>query len=294
MKRLLLCLSSIILAVGVCGGPLLLRLYFLRGGHRIWFSSWLQTAGFPIIFIPLLISYHRRRRGGENPKTTTTLFQISPCLSICAALIGVLVGADNYAYSYGMAKLPVSTSSLVSATQLAFTAAFAFLLVKQKFTAFSVNAVVLLTLGAVVLGVHAGNDRPHGEPKNAYTVGFVLTVVAAALYGLILPLVELSYAKAKQTISLSLVLEYQVIMSFVATVFSTIGMLINKDFEIWSRISMVRPSALQVIQHGHLLYGCKWIVPKSYKGSPRHCIRLYRDDLDRMTESQVVHEILSD
>ncbi|CAH9106173.1 unnamed protein product, partial [Cuscuta epithymum] len=83
----------------------------------------------------------------------------------------------------------------------------------------------------------------------------------------------------------------------------------------WSRISMVCPSALQVIQHGHLPYGCKyvvnyiliienalhdvtffnfisvinkcrWIVPKSYKGSPRHCIRLYRDDLDRMTESQ--------
>ncbi|CAH9091910.1 unnamed protein product, partial [Cuscuta epithymum] len=54
----------------------------------------------------------------------------------------------------------------------------------------------------------------------------------------------------------------------------------------WSSFSMVRPSALQVIQHGHLPYGCKWIVPKSYKGSPRHCIRLYRDDLDRMTESQ--------
>ncbi|CAH9079025.1 unnamed protein product [Cuscuta epithymum] len=49
---------------------------------------------------------------------------------------------------------------------------------------------------------------------------------------------------------------------------------------------MVRPSALHVIQHGHLPYGCKWIVPKSFKGSPRHCIRLYRDDLDRMTESQ--------
>ncbi|CAH9134623.1 unnamed protein product [Cuscuta epithymum] len=54
----------------------------------------------------------------------------------------------------------------------------------------------------------------------------------------------------------------------------------------WSRISMVHPSVLQIIQHDHLPYGCRWIVPKSYKGSPRHCIRLYRDDLDRMSESQ--------
>ncbi|CAH9054230.1 unnamed protein product [Cuscuta europaea] len=54
----------------------------------------------------------------------------------------------------------------------------------------------------------------------------------------------------------------------------------------WSRISMVRPSVVQVIQHDHLPYGCRWIVPKSYKGSPRHCICLYRDDLDRMSESQ--------
>ncbi|CAH9130273.1 unnamed protein product, partial [Cuscuta epithymum] len=54
----------------------------------------------------------------------------------------------------------------------------------------------------------------------------------------------------------------------------------------WSRISMFRPSVLQVIQHDHLPYGCRWIVPKSYKGSPRHCIRLYRDDLDRMSENQ--------
>ncbi|CAH9052190.1 unnamed protein product [Cuscuta europaea] len=253
MKRLPLWLSCIVLAVGVCGGPLLLRLYFLRGGHRIWFSSWLQTAGFPIIFIPLLLSYHRRRHGGESAKTTTTLFQISPCLSICAALIGVLVGADNYAYSYGMAKLPVSTSSLVTATQLAFTAGFAFLLVKQKFTAFSVNAVVLLTLGAVVLGVHAGSDRPNGESKNAYTVGFVLTVAAAALYGLILPLVELSYAKTKQTVSLGLVLEYQLIMGFVATVISTVGMLINKDFEAIPREA--RESELGEVKFYTLIVG---------------------------------------
>ncbi|VFQ79011.1 unnamed protein product [Cuscuta campestris] len=235
MKRLLLCLSSLILAGGVCGGPLLLRLYFLRGGHLIWFASWIQTAGFPFILIPLLISYHRRRRSGGKSPEKARLFQITPFLSICAASIGVLVGVDNYLYSYGVAKLPVSTSSLIIATQLAFTAGFAFLLVKQKFTAYSVNAVVLLTLGAVVLGVHAGSDRPAGESEKGYVVGFVLTVAAAGIYGLILPLVELSYSKGKQSASFGLVLEFQLIMGFVATLFATIGMLINKDFQAIGR-----------------------------------------------------------
>ncbi|CAA0839081.1 Purine permease 2 [Striga hermonthica] len=53
-------------------------------------------------------------------------------------------------YSYGVARLPVSMSSLIVASQLVFTAAPAFLLVGQRFTAFSVNAVVLLSVGAAV------------------------------------------------------------------------------------------------------------------------------------------------
>ncbi|KAI3913331.1 hypothetical protein MKW92_005625, partial [Papaver armeniacum] len=37
------------------GGPLLLRVYFLHGGSRKWLSSALQTAGFPILLLPLTI-----------------------------------------------------------------------------------------------------------------------------------------------------------------------------------------------------------------------------------------------
>lgn len=250
MKRILLFFSSIILSIGNCGGPLLIRLYFLRGGNRIWFSSWLQTAGFPVIFIPLLISYHRRRRGrSDESSKSRKFFQMTPFMFIAAALLGVLIGMDNYLYSYGMAKLPVSTSSLIIATQLAFTAGFAFLLVKQKFTAYSVNAVVLLTLGAVVLGLRAGSDRPAGESNKAYVLGFVLTVGAAALYGLILPLIELSYVKAKQAVSFSLVLEFQMIMGFVGTIFSTIGMIVNKDFEVCyiTRLYLIQSYTIYII-----------------------------------------------
>ncbi|CAA2984033.1 purine permease 3-like [Olea europaea subsp. europaea] len=234
MKKALLGLNCIILAIGNCGGPLVMRLYFIRGGKRIWFSSWLQTVGWPIIFIPLTIAYiHRRTTGGSTTKTQ--FFLMKPRLFIASATIGVLTGLDDYLTAYGVAKLPVSTSSLIIATQLAFTAGFAFLLVKQKFTGYSINAVVLLTVGAVILGLHTSSDRPEGESKKEYLLGFFLILVASALYGFILPLVEYMYSKAKQAITYTLVLEIQMVMCFFATAFCTVGMLINNDFQAISR-----------------------------------------------------------
>ncbi|KAK4482027.1 hypothetical protein RD792_012951 [Penstemon davidsonii] len=232
MKRTLLIINCIILAIGNCGGPLVMRLYFIRGGKRIWFSSWLETGGWPIILIPLLVAYIRRRSRSNSP---TKLILIKPRVFTAAAVIGVLTGLDDYLYAYGVAKLPVSTSALVIATQLAFTAVFAFFMVKQKFTAYSVNAVILLTVGAVVLGLHTSSDRPEGESSSEYLLGFFLTLAAAALYGLILPMVELTYKKAKQALSYTLVLEMQLIICFFATAFCTVGMLINNDFQAIGR-----------------------------------------------------------
>ncbi|KAL7140097.1 hypothetical protein ABFS83_09G098400 [Erythranthe nasuta] len=234
MKRVFLIINCIILAVGNCGGPLIMRLYFVHGGKRIWFSSWLETGGWPIILAPLLVSYTRRRRSA-TASGKAELFVMKPRVFLAAAVIGVLTGFDDYLYAYGVAKLPVSTSALIVASQLAFTAVFAFLMVKQEFTAYSVNAVVLLTLGAVVLGLHTSGDRPEGESSKEYMLGFFLTVAAAALYGFILPAVELTYKKAKQAVSYTLVLEMQLVMCVFATSFCTIGMLVNNDFQAIAR-----------------------------------------------------------
>ncbi|KAG5541826.1 hypothetical protein RHGRI_021610 [Rhododendron griersonianum] len=102
---------------------------------------------------------------------------------LAAAFIGVLTGLRDYFYAYGVARLPVSTSALVNASRLSFTAVFAFLLVKQKFTLYSINAVALLAVGAGVLALHASSDRPKGEPNKEYYMGFFMTVTAAVLYG---------------------------------------------------------------------------------------------------------------
>lgn len=234
INMICLSLNCILLAIGICGGPLIMRLYFIRGGSRIWFSAWLETGGWPILLIPLLVSYVRRRASTTEAK----LHLITPRIFAGAAGIGVLTGLDNYMYAYGVAKLPVSTSSLLIASQLVFMAGFAYVLVGQKLTAYSLNAVVLLTVGAVILGLNTDSDRPKGESNKMYWLGFILTMLAAVMYGLILPLVELVYQRAKQAITYTLVMEFQTVMGFFATAFCTVGMIVNKDFQVCTLSSL--------------------------------------------------------
>ena len=144
-------------------------------------------------------------------------------------------GADNYLYVYGLSVLPVSTASVLIACQLGFNAVFAPLLVRHKFNPFSVNSVVLLTASSVMLAFHTNGDRPAGVTNRQYVLGFVLTLVAAALYGFITPLIELTYRKTKRQITYTLVMEMQVITSLSATIFCTVGMLVNRDFQALHR-----------------------------------------------------------
>ncbi|KAJ4879876.1 Purine permease 1 [Raphanus sativus] len=232
MKNGLLIIICIFLSVGTCGGPLLTRLYYTNGGTRIWFMSFLATAGCPIILIPLYVSFIRRSNRNKAENTNKTkLFLMETPLFIASTFIGLLIGLDNYLYAYGLAYLPVSTSSLIVGTQLAFNAIFAFFMVKQKFTPFSINAVVLLTVGTGILALHSKGDRPADVSHKEYVVGFLLTLFAAVLYAFILPLVELTYKKARQEITFTLVLEIQLVMCVASTCFCLVGMIVKGDFE---------------------------------------------------------------
>ncbi|KAA3463562.1 purine permease 1-like [Gossypium australe] len=231
LKRMLLLLNCAMLGLGNVGGPLLMRLYFLKGGKGVWISSCLETAGWPFMMLPLVVSYlYRRRKEGPGAK----LVLIKTPVLLASIVLGVLTGVDDFLYAYGVARLPISTSALIISTQLAFTAMFAFILVKPKFTPFTINSVFLLTLAAVVLALHTSSDRPANESKLQYFLGFFMTLAASALYGFVLPAIELTYKKAKQTITYSLVMESQMVMSFSATVFCCIGMLFHGDFKVIS------------------------------------------------------------
>lgn len=84
---------------------------------------------------------------------------------------------------------------------------------------------------------HAGSDRPKGESSKEYILGFVLTLLAAALYGFVMPMVELTYIKANQTITCALVLEVQMVICCFASAFATVGMIINNDFKVYISIT---------------------------------------------------------
>ncbi|KAF5180081.1 Purine permease [Thalictrum thalictroides] len=138
-------------------------------------------------------------------------------------------------FGLGLSYLPASTSSLLMSTQLAFTAVFSLLLVRQKFTSYSINSVVLMTLGSVILAFHTNGDKPHGVSKGEYFLGFFITLGAAALLGFMLPLIELTYSKACKVITYDLVLQLQFVVSMVATLLCTVAMVINKDFQAMTR-----------------------------------------------------------
>ncbi|KAM0896305.1 hypothetical protein ACQ4PT_023282 [Festuca glaucescens] len=174
-----LVVSFLLMVVGSASSLLLLRAYFLHGGNRKWFSSLLQTAGCPLLLAPLCASFISRRRCSA----TTPVFLMSPQLQATSVGVGLMTGLISLLYAYGTAYLSVSTSSILSSTQLAFTAVFALLLVRQWFTPFSVNAVVLLSVGAVMLGMNAGGDRPTGVSRAQHSAGFAIMLGAAACTG---------------------------------------------------------------------------------------------------------------
>ncbi|KAG9450751.1 hypothetical protein H6P81_010716 [Aristolochia fimbriata] len=239
-NMLLLFINISLLAVGNAGGPLLTRLYYLQGGSRIWFTSLLLTGGWPIMLVPLFVSYFQRRRrrsisnnitSSSSSTSSTKFFLIGRRLFMAAAFVGVILGLDNFMYAYGLSKLPVSTASLIMSTQLMFNAVFAFLVVKQRFSPFSINSLFLLTLGAVVLGLHSTSDMPATESRSKYILGFFITLGCAALYGVMLPLLQLAYTKSENQNTYTHVIEVQTVMSITATAFSAIGMAVNNDFQ---------------------------------------------------------------
>ncbi|KAI3873108.1 hypothetical protein MKX03_031484 [Papaver bracteatum] len=225
MKWGLLLLSCTLSLSGMTGGPILLRLYFLHGGNGKWLSSWLQTAGFPILLIPLTILYSLRDRSLPDVD-----FFASRKLLFYAAVIGIFQGISNFMYCYGLSFLPVSTSSLLVTTQLVFTSFFSFIWVKHKFTPYSINAIIVIIMGSILLGIRRAGDRPAGVTNSQYLLGFLISIAAAAILGLILVSTQVAYTKANQAMTYTIVLQFQLCLAFFATLSCTIGSLVSKDF----------------------------------------------------------------
>lgn len=222
---------------------LLGRIYYDQGGGSLWMATVVQSCGTPLA-IPLLLYFRRR------PKSTTTTETRPPLLkiSVIYAGLGVLLAGDNLMYSYALLYLPLSTYSLICATQLSFNAVFSYFLNKQKFTALILNSVVLLTFSAALVGVSHGSDGTNSSvPAGKFPLGFALTLSASALFSLILSLMQLTFDKVLRSDTF-----YDVEMQFwsntAAAVVSVAGLFISGE---WSALD----GEMDGYKKGRVAYG---------------------------------------
>jgi hypothetical protein len=210
----------------LCGttvATLLGRLYYNSGGNSKWMATLTQSGGWPVLLVPLLMTPAPLPEE-HRPAASTML--------LIYAGIGVLIGFDNLMYSYALQYLPVSTFSLVAATQLAFNAVTSRLINAQRFTALIANSVVLLTLSAAILGVGSASDGTSsgGVPSGKYPVGFVLVLAASALFALITSLFGATFEKVIRAQTLRWVLSMQMYTNLVAAAVSVVGLMASGDW----------------------------------------------------------------
>jgi len=124
--------------------------------------------------------------------------------------------------------MPVSTYSLLCATQLGFNALFSFLVVKQRITPYILNSVVILSFSAILLGIHSGSERPVGVNKTHFILGFVCTILACAVYGLLLAVMQLVFQKVAQ--NFNVVMISQALVFMVAALICAVGLLASGEF----------------------------------------------------------------
>ncbi|KFK22500.1 hypothetical protein AALP_AAs43274U000100, partial [Arabis alpina] len=136
------------LFVGSVSSSLLAKYYFVHGGSSRWVSTWVQSAGFPLLLILIYAPHFIFRTTTRRPFTRFTRRHL-----IFSGLIGFVLGFNNFLFSWGTSYLPVSTSSLLLSTQLIFTLFLSVIIVKQKVTFSNLNCVVLLTISSVLLAL---------------------------------------------------------------------------------------------------------------------------------------------
>jgi len=228
----------------LCGttvATLLGRLYYNSGGNSKWMATLTQSGGSPLLLVPLLMT---------PPPPAEEFRPAASKLWPIYAGIGVLIGFDNLMYSYALQYLPVSTFSLVAASQLAFNAITSRLINAQRFTALIANSVMVLTFSAALLGVGSSDDGDSssgGAPHSKYPVGFLLVLAASAAFALILSLFEATFERVIRARTLRWVLAMQMNTNLVASAVSVAGLLASGD---WRTI----PAEMAAFRDGRARY----------------------------------------
>ncbi|XP_023548758.1 probable purine permease 11 isoform X1 [Cucurbita pepo subsp. pepo] len=221
----LVALNIFFLIVGQAAAVLLGRFYYDQGGNSKWMATVVQTAAFPVLFIPLFLV-----RSAKDTSTSTNPPSILILLLIYFSL-GSVIALDNWLYSTGLLYLSASTYSLVCASQLAFNAVFSYFINSQKFTILISNSVIILSLSSALLAVDDDSERPAGVSKSKYFFGFICALGASALYSLLLSLMQLTFQKVLKRETFTVVLEMQIYTSIVATIVSVVALFASGEWK---------------------------------------------------------------
>lgn len=222
----LLVINYLCLFVGSVSASLLSKYYFIHKGSSKWVATFVQTAGFPLLMLPISLPYLLK----FTKRVPFTNF--TPKMLVLSISIGVMLGFNNLFFSWGNSYLPVSTSSLLLSSQLLFNLLFSIIIVKQKLTFSNVNCVILLTLSSIILALDSSEEKPKGVTQKDYFIGFLCSIVAGLLFALYLPVMEKVY---KKVYCYEMVMEMQVIMECAATLLATIGMACEGGFSEMKR-----------------------------------------------------------
>ncbi|QCD81467.1 Purine permease [Vigna unguiculata] len=226
-------LYIIFLLAGQSAATLLGRLYYDNGGNSKWMATFVQSAGFPVLF-PLLFYFSTRKQDKLTNELNNDSHKAKPKFCIIVFLylaFGLILTGDNLMYSYGLLYLPLSTYSLLCATQLGFNAVFSFFLNSQKFTAFIFNSIVLLTISASLLAIDADSEDQMGLSREKHIIGFFCTIGASATFSLYLSLVQLSFEKVIKRETFTVVLDMQIYPSLIATCACVVGLFASGEWK---------------------------------------------------------------
>ncbi|XP_007040977.2 PREDICTED: probable purine permease 4 [Theobroma cacao] len=225
----LLLINYTCLFVGSVSSSLLSKYYFNHKGTNRWVSTWVQSAGFPLLFLPIFLPYYLFKCTQRKPFSRFT-----PGILILSIFIGLMLGLNNLLFSWGNSYLPVSTSSLLLSSQLVFNLILSVIIVKQRITFMNLNCVILLTLSSILLALGSSHDRPHDLTRAKYFIGFMATIGAGLLFALYLPIMEMVY---KKVYCYAMVMEMQLVMEISATALASVGMALDGGFAEMKRES---------------------------------------------------------
>ncbi|EOA18056.1 hypothetical protein CARUB_v10006502mg [Capsella rubella] len=211
-----------LLLAGETTATLLGRLYYDKGGKSTWLETLVQLVGFPLT----LPCYCYIKPEPSNTKTMTKKACSSFLkLSLVYIGLGLLVAGHCLMYSFGLLYLPVSTFSLISASQLAFNAIFSYFLNSQKITPFIINSLVLLTISSTLLVIqHEPESSNSSSSKSNYVIGYICAIGSSAGYSLVLSLTDYTFEKILRKYTFKVILDMATYPYLVATCAVVVGL----------------------------------------------------------------------